>query len=224
MHLVAAILVSLVNFHENKTPPTILEVVLAGGGGGGAASSTSTGSTEINAPASKNDIVDKKLTPEQQKEKKQEKASENNSNNNSTSDNNNSTGSDTGKGSGSGSGEGSGSGSGSGSGNGDGNGSGNGSGSGMETPAVPPRLASRTNPRYPASARSAGITGVARVRMLVNASGRVDSAELYGSSGNGELDASAVECVYKWRFTPAKNGAGKPVPCYIIIPVRFSLN
>lgn len=108
-------------------------------------------------------------------------------------------------------------------GTGEGEGIGNKSGEGMGAPATPPRLLKKTEPHYPSSARSRGVEGTAYVRMLVSERGAVESAELAGSAGDGELDASALKAVYSWRFSPAKNTAGSPVKCYITVPVKFSL-
>lgn len=216
VHFVGAVILGLVSYQIHRTPPNIMEVTLAGGGGGSAAATTVENTT---APVAtdKDAIVDKKLKPKEPKpQQTQQKAK------NTGSTATNSTGNGTGSGSGTGTGTGSGSGSGTGSGNGSGVGSG--SGSGVESPTVPPRLLSKTNPRYPLGVRSRNITGTTSVRMLVNEKGRVESASVANSSGNGELDASAVECVYKWKFTPAKNKQGNAVQCYITIPIRFTIN
>lgn len=214
LHLVAAAVVGLASFAINKTPSNIMEVTLVGGGGGGGAAASSTVET-INTPATKDDIVDKKLKQEslksQQTTVKEDKAA-----------NNKATGSS--NSAGNGVGEGSGTGTGTGNGSGSGTGSGSGSGSGLEKPVVPPRLLGKTNPRYPLGVRSRNITGTTSVRMLVNEKGKVVSAGVASSSGNGELDASAVECVYKWKFSPAKNGQGNAVQCYITIPIKFTIN
>lgn len=214
LHLAAAAVVGLASFAINKTPPNIMEVTLVGGGGGGGAAASSTVET-INTPATKDDIVDKKLKQEQPRPQ-QVTAKENKTANKGNLGSNNSLGNGTGAGSGTGTGTGNGSGS--------GTGSGSGSGSGLEKPMVPPRLLGKTNPRYPLGVRSRNITGTTSVRMLVNEKGKVVSAGVASSSGNGELDASAVECVYKWKFSPAKNGQGNAVQCYITIPIKFTIN
>lgn len=211
VHLLAAILIGMVSFRINRTPPNIMEVTLAGGGGGSAATVKADNSSAPVA-TSKDDIVDKKLKPKETKprEEKQENAKQGAANSQ-------------GNGNGTGTGPGEGSGSGGGSGSGTGTGVGSGSGAGVETPTVPPRLLSRTQPRYPLGVRSRNIEGTTYVKMLVNGSGKVENAFVATSSGNGELDASAVECAYKWKFSPAKNKMGNAVQCYITIPIRFSL-
>lgn len=125
-----------------------------------------------------------------------------------------STGNDTGSGSGSGSGTG----------NGSGDGVGDGFGNGpVSNPAVPPRVTRHIAPDYPSSARSAGITGVVKLQVLISNDGDVQDVEVYESSGNGSLDSAAVRAVRNWQFTAARDSAGRRVACYTIIPIRFNL-
>lgn len=129
-----------------------------------------------------------------------------------------------GEGTGDGSGTGSGSGSGTGSGNGSGDGVGDGYGNGpTSNPAVPPRVTRHVSPDYPSAARSAGITGVVRLQVLISNDGDVQDVEIYESSGNGSLDSSAIRAVRNWQFTAARDSAGRRVACYTIIPIRFNL-
>ena len=116
-----------------------------------------------------------------------------------------------------------GNGSGTGSGTGSGSGDGAGAGEGRGVPVTPPRVVSAMQPKYPSSARSAGIEGVVGVKMLVNASGKVTEAIVVRSSGNAALDEAAVAAVYKWRFTPAKDKFGQKAPCYVTQGIRFDL-
>lgn len=125
-------------------------------------------------------------------------------------------------GGGGGGGKGSGSGTGSGSGSGSGSGAGQGSGSGV--PVTPPYLVSSTDPRYPPAARNREIEGTVYVKMLVSSGGSVENAFVARSSGNEALDGAAVEAVYNWSFSPAKDTYGSPVRCYITMPVNFVLH
>lgn len=216
-------------FSINKNDDRILEVaVFDGGGGGGSKFQGTVSGTNANAHeqsadkvlkhADMNDIVDK-TTQEQPSESvttnKDFQESQNISDTNGRGD---------GQGSGSGAGSGSGSGNGNGQGSGEGNGSGSGVGNGTDSPAVPPRLISHREPVYPSSARKAGIEGTTTVRMLVGADGDVDEVTVDGSSGSDALDAAAVSACYKWSFTPAKNGMGQPISCYIFVPISFRLS
>ena len=114
--------------------------------------------------------------------------------------------------------------SGTGSGSGSGSGSGAGQGSGSGVPVTPPYLVSSTDPRYPPAARNREIEGTVYVKMLVSSGGSVENAFVARSSGNEALDGAAVEAVYNWSFSPAKDTYGSPVRCYITMPVNFVLH
>lgn len=111
-----------------------------------------------------------------------------------------------------------------GSGAGQGSGSGAGQGSGSGVPVTPPYLVSSTDPRYPPAARNREIEGTVYVKMLVSSGGSVENAFVARSSGNEALDGAAVEAVYNWNFSPAKDTYGSPVRCYITMPVNFVLH
>lgn len=134
----------------------------------------------------------------------------------------NAAGNESAGGNGTGSGTGVGTGSGSGTGSGDGDGAGSGSGI-SNNPAVPPRVARYIAPDYPAAARSAGITGVVKLQILISSGGDVQEVEVYESSGNQSLDSAAIRAVRSWQFTAAKDSAGRRVACYTIVPIRFNL-
>ena len=213
VHLLGAVALGYVNFRVNRTPPHIMEVTLAGGGNGAPAAGVAVPSAATVAQ-DKDAITDKKLKAT---ETEQSPAKENAAQQGSGTKESNGSGSGTGgqgqNGEGTGQGEGKGAGSGEKGGNAQ-----------AERPAVPPRLVYNTNPRYPLSVRSRNITGTTQVRMLVNSKGKVENASVAASSGNQELDQAAVECVYKWRFSAAKDKMGKAVPCYITVPIRFTIN
>ncbi len=136
----------------------------------------------------------------------------------------NGSGIGTGTGSGYGPGSGSGSGGGNGSGIGTGDGSGYGPGIGSEGGSSSgPQILSQTEPRYPDSARRAGIEGTTLVGMTISTDGSVTSAWVESSSGNGELDGAAVNAVYSWRFVPAKIN-GMAVTANSRVPIKFRLH
>lgn len=87
-----------------------------------------------------------------------------------------------------------------------------------------PRVSRRTPPRYPTSARQAGIEGTTRIAATVTSDGKVSSPRVVASSGHRSLDSSALAAVKKWRFHPAKNGLGQAVAYQLTIPVTFRLN
>lgn len=62
------------------------------------------------------------------------------------------------------------------------------------------------------------IAGAVRLRVLVDANGRVDSIEVARSAPG--LDAAAIEAVRRWEFRAALRG-GRPVPEWTEVEVRF---
>lgn len=232
VHIIAAALLGILGYRFTQRPPQILEVTLGGGGGGGgkgsAAAVKGTENQQQSAAQQQlektqtarpkaDDIVDQKQKPQQQEQQRQ--TQQNNTVSEAAQSNVKSGEAD---GSGSGGGEGSGSGTGSGSGSGSGQGAGKGSGSGV--PVTPPYLVASTDPRYPPAARNREIEGTVYVKMLVSSGGRVENAFVARSSGNEALDGAAVEAVYNWSFSPAKDTYGSPVRCYITMPVNFVLH
>jgi periplasmic protein TonB len=88
---------------------------------------------------------------------------------------------------------------------------------------TPPRPRTQISPAYPRSARAAGAQGIVRITALIDSAGTVINAEVSSSSGTAALDRAALEEVRRTVFQPAVQ-RGKPVPCRLIIPVRFRLN
>ena len=90
-----------------------------------------------------------------------------------------------------------------------------------ETPAsvVPPRLLDRVEVEYPEEAQREGLTAIVRVRIVVDAAGRVASASVAESAGHG-FDEAALAAARKLRFEPAMRD-GKPVPVQLDYEVRF---
>lgn len=237
VHIIAAALLGILGYRFTQRPPQILEVTLGGGGGGGgkgsAAAEKGTAETaaatvqqqkQQSAPVRTDDIVDRKQEQPRQPQSSStsSEAAQSNVKSGETGGTGTGGGEGTGAGTGRGSGEGSGSGTGSGSGSGSGSGAGQGSGSGV--PVTPPYLVSSTDPRYPPAARNREIEGTVYVKMLVSSGGSVENAFVARSSGNEALDGAAVEAVYNWNFSPAKDTYGSPVRCYITMPVNFVLH
>jgi protein TonB len=88
---------------------------------------------------------------------------------------------------------------------------------------IPPTPRAEILPSYPRSARRSGLEGVVKVTAMVDASGAVTSAEVLVSSGHAALDQAALEAVRRALFAPAMS-EGVPVPCRIVIPIRFQLS
>lgn len=205
VHVLFALVIGIFGYRFVSRPPQILEVALVGGGGGAPEQVEEQQDNSI--LRSIDDIIDKRLKPETKKvvTKKTVPSTKHQPGpgNNQTSGPSNATGQ--------------------GSGTGSGTGDGAGAGEGRGVPVTPPRVVSAMQPKYPSSARSAGIEGVVGVKMLVNASGKVTEAIVVRSSGNAALDEAAVAAVYKWRFTPAKDKFGQKAPCYVTQGIRFDL-
>ena len=205
VHVLFALAVGIFGYRFVTRPPEILEVALVGGGGG---APEQVGEQQDNSILrSIDDIIDKRLKPETKKVVTKKVVA--NSKPKPGPTNQQATGASNGTGEGSGSGT--------------GTGDGAGAGEGRGVPVTPPRVVSAVQPKYPSSARSAGVEGVVGVKMLVNASGKVEEAYVVRSSGNAALDEAAVAAVYKWRFSPAKDKFGQKAPCYVTQGIRFDL-
>ena len=70
---------------------------------------------------------------------------------------------------------------------------------------------------------NAGIGGTVMLRLLVGTDGLVESVTVLFSSGNANLDAAATSAIKRWKFTSARNQAGRNVRCYLSIPITFRI-
>lgn len=84
-----------------------------------------------------------------------------------------------------------------------------------------PVLIRQVQPVYPPVARQARIEGVVRVRITVDALGRVAGAEAL--DGPSALRASAVQAVRQWLYRPAQLN-GEPVTTSLQVNVAFRLD
>jgi len=89
-------------------------------------------------------------------------------------------------------------------------------------PIIPPSIISQTWPEYPASALEKGIEGVVMVQAFVGLNGKAEKVEVKVTSGDPELDASAVKAVSQWSFNPAAQ-AGAAVASWFEVPIRFTI-
>jgi TonB family protein len=87
--------------------------------------------------------------------------------------------------------------------------------------SVPPRVASKVEPKYTAKARAAKIQGKVVLKMVIKANGRADQIQVAQSLDKG-LDANAIAAIRKWHFDPGKKD-GKMVPVAATIEVNFKL-
>jgi len=98
-------------------------------------------------------------------------------------------------------------------------------------PAPPSEVASSPSPLpgscppppYPRRAERLGWEGTVVLEIDVAADGTVADARIAESSGHGLLDEAALRAVRGWRFTPAKDAAGEPVPMGLRKPIEFRL-
>lgn len=78
-------------------------------------------------------------------------------------------------------------------------------------------------PPYPRAELRAGIQGTVILKVLVDVDGTPLDVVVQTSSGNRNLDRSAVQHVLKrWRFQPAMQD-GRAVQAYGLVPIVFSL-
>ncbi len=84
-----------------------------------------------------------------------------------------------------------------------------------------PREIDRAVPRYPASARRAGVAGPVVVRGIVRRDGTIDNVEIIKDLPYG-LGEEARRAVSRWRFRPATVN-GEPIDVYYTVTVNFRL-
>ncbi|MBI5067056.1 MAG: TonB family protein [Deltaproteobacteria bacterium] len=90
--------------------------------------------------------------------------------------------------------------------------------------SVAPRTVSCEVPQaeYPAEARAAGLQGDVRVKLLVDAEGRVREARALADPGKGLAAAAESAARRHCRFRPAQKD-GQPVATEIVFTFRFEL-
>jgi protein TonB len=85
-----------------------------------------------------------------------------------------------------------------------------------------PKKTAMVNPVYPEGAKRAGVEGTVILDAEISRVGCMRSLEvLYG--GDPRLDASAIQAVSQWRYTPTLLD-GKAVPVMMTISVNFHLH
>ena len=88
--------------------------------------------------------------------------------------------------------------------------------------AASPKILRSQAPEYPMKARAAGMQGIVKVDVVVDAQGRVAAAEV-ASPLAPELDAAALQAIRQWTFSPMVRD-GVAVPSVVRIPVQFVLS
>ena len=117
-------------------------------------------------------------------------------------------------------------------GTGTGTGAGSGSGAGEVATMSVATIKTRAMPRgdysyeeskdYPADARRLGIEGKIRVKLIVDATGMVKSAQLLNKLGHG-LDELALSRANKIAFDPAKDSDDRPVASVVVWTFNMAL-
>ena len=84
-----------------------------------------------------------------------------------------------------------------------------------------PLALTRVDPRYPETARRAGLQGIVTIECVIGVDGRVRDPRVFRSA-HPILDQAAIESVKQWRFRPATLN-GKPVDVWFHLTVNFTL-
>ncbi len=77
-------------------------------------------------------------------------------------------------------------------------------------------------PNYPPEEQRRGITGSVILLVQIDASGQVLEVTIEKSSGNRNLDRSAMQAARRWRFNPGSR-SGVKVGGTVRVPVNFTL-
>ena len=88
---------------------------------------------------------------------------------------------------------------------------------------TPPRATRKVPAVYPFNAKRKGVNGHVMIRCLVGIDGKPSKLKIIESVPQGTFDNAGLEAVQKWRFKPGVLG-GEPVPTWVRIPFKFSLN
>ena len=84
-----------------------------------------------------------------------------------------------------------------------------------------PGILQREFPKYPPKAVELGVEGKVELKLTIGITGEVQAIKIISENPQGYgFAASAVECVMKWKFTPAKF-KGIPVRCYRYMKLSF---
>lgn len=87
---------------------------------------------------------------------------------------------------------------------------------------VPPRALQDIVPGYPEAAEREARTGTVRLRLKLEADGRVSDVEVIGADPPGLFEESARAAFATARFSPAYRG-GKPVRVEMLVEVAYDL-
>ena len=86
----------------------------------------------------------------------------------------------------------------------------------------PPKTVFAPRPRYPLAALRRGVQGFVRIRLHIDAAGRVVEAKVVECEGHSSFARAAREAVQRWRFQPTLRD-GQPVPVLCEQKISFRL-
>ena len=101
----------------------------------------------------------------------------------------------------------------------------------MPAPTAPPKVQLPSSdadylqnapPVYPRHSKRLGEQGKVIVRVLIDADGLAQKAEVRSSSGYERLDQAALDTVLSWRYVPGKR-AGVATAMWFNVPINFVL-
>ena len=84
----------------------------------------------------------------------------------------------------------------------------------------PPRLQTPPRPKYPSAARRLRRAATVRVRVLVDATGRVSETQLPGPEAGFGFDGAAEAAAQRSQWTPATRN-GEPVDSWALLTIEF---
>ncbi len=90
-----------------------------------------------------------------------------------------------------------------------------------EPPYTPPTRIRHVPPKYPAEAQRKRIQGLVTIRCTIGVDGVPTDLVVFRSVPG--LDEAALAAVSQWRWTPARDSTGTPVPVTTTVTVNFSL-
>ena len=85
-----------------------------------------------------------------------------------------------------------------------------------------PRLKVMIKPKYPERLRLLGVEDRVIVKFMINYYGHVEKVEILDESEHEQFNASTLEAIRKWQFTPPKID-GKPANVKFVVPIKFEL-
>ena len=89
------------------------------------------------------------------------------------------------------------------------------------SPQDSPEVKKRVEPWYPELLKLAGIEGKVFLKVVIDQSGKVESAEVLKTTDE-RFNQAAIEAMKKWEFSPAMKD-GKPIKSEVTVPFRFVL-